>query len=123
GAGNMGSGIAQKMASEGFQVMLVDLDDQKVARGRQLIEKTLNDGVERKIFTPERVREILARIRGTARFEDLGDVDLVVEAVFEEMRVKRDVCAGLDKVCRRDAILATNTSSFAVTDIAAGTAS
>jgi len=123
GAGNMGSGIAQKMASEGFHVTLVDLDDQKVARGLQIIERTLTDGIERKIFTPERVREILSRIRGTTRFEDLADVDLVVEAVFEEIGVKRDVFARLERACRRDAILATNTSSFAVTDIAAGTAS
>src|SRR5262245_34941256 len=85
GAGNMGSGIAQKMASEGFDVVLVDLDEEKVARGRRGIEQTLHDGIERKLFTPDRVREILARIRGTTRFGDLADVDLVVEAVFEEM--------------------------------------
>ena len=123
GAGNMGSGIAQKMASEGFDVLLVDLDEEKVARGLSGIEKTLNDGVERKLFTPERVKDILSRIRGTTRFEDLADVDLVVEAVFEEMRVKREVFARLERACRRDAILATNTSSFAVSDIAAGTSS
>jgi enoyl-CoA hydratase/3-hydroxyacyl-CoA dehydrogenase len=123
GAGNMGSGIAQKMASEGFDVILVDLDEEKVARGLRGIETTLNDGIARKLFTSERVREILARIRGTTKFEDLAGVDLVVEAVFEEMRVKRDVFARLERACRRDAILATNTSSFAVSDIAAGTAS
>jgi len=123
GAGNMGSGIAQKMASEGFDVFLVDLDEEKVARGLRGIERTLNDGVERKLFTPETVKDILARIRGTARFEDLAGVDLVVEAVFEEMGVKRDVFARLEAVCRRDTILATNTSSFAVSDIAAGTSS
>jgi enoyl-CoA hydratase / 3-hydroxyacyl-CoA dehydrogenase len=123
GAGNMGSGIAQKMASEGFDVMLVDLDEEKVARGLRGIEKTLTDGIERKLFTPERVKEILSRIRGTTRFEDLADVDLVVEAVFEDLGVKRDVFARLERACRRDAILATNTSSFAVSDIAAGTTS
>ncbi|HJZ70717.1 MAG TPA: 3-hydroxyacyl-CoA dehydrogenase NAD-binding domain-containing protein [Vicinamibacterales bacterium] len=123
GAGNMGSGIAQKMASEGFQVILVDLDDQKVARGLQTTEKTLHEGIERKLFSPERVAEILSRIRGTTRFEDLADVDLVVEAVFEDMTVKRDVFSRLERACRRDTILATNTSSFAVAGIAAGISS
>ena len=81
GAGNMGSGIAQKMASEGFTVILVDLDEEKVQRGLRGIEQTLTDGIERKLFTPERVKDILSRIRGTTRFADLANVDLVVEAV------------------------------------------
>jgi enoyl-CoA hydratase/3-hydroxyacyl-CoA dehydrogenase len=123
GAGNMGSGIAQKMASEGFDVILVDLDDDKVQRGLRGIERTLHDGVERKLFTSDQVNGILSRIRGTTEFENLKDADLVVEAVFEEMTVKREVFARLEQYCRRDAILATNTSSFAVGDIAAGTAS
>ena len=123
GAGNMGSGIAQKMASEGFDVILVDVDEEKVQRGLHGIEKTLHDGIERKLFTPDQVAAILSRIRGTTRFEDLKDADLVVEAVFEEMGVKRDVFARLERACRRDAILATNTSSFAVSDIAAATTS
>jgi enoyl-CoA hydratase / 3-hydroxyacyl-CoA dehydrogenase len=123
GAGNMGSGIAQKMASEGFDVILVDLDEERVARGLRGIQKTLEDGIERKLFTPETVAGIRSRIRGTTRFDDLAGVDLVVEAVFEEMDVKRDVFARLERACRPDAILATNTSSFAVSDIAAGTRS
>jgi enoyl-CoA hydratase / 3-hydroxyacyl-CoA dehydrogenase len=123
GAGNMGSGIAQKMASEGFDVFLVDLDDEKVSRGIAGIERTLKDGVERKLFTPDAVKEILSRIRATTAFEDLANVALVVEAVFEDIAVKRDVFARLERACRRDAILATNTSSFAVTDIAASTSS
>jgi enoyl-CoA hydratase/3-hydroxyacyl-CoA dehydrogenase len=123
GAGNMGSGIAQKIASEGFDVLLVDLDHEKVERGIRSIEQTLQDGVARKLFTPEGVTAILSRIRGTTKFEDLGNVDLVVEAVFEELNVKHDVFARLERVCRRDAILATNTSSFAVTDIASATTS
>ena len=119
----MGSGIAQKMASEGFTVILVDLDEEKVQRGLRGIEQTLTDGIERKLFTAERVKDILSRIRGTTSFADLANVDLVVEAVFEDIGVKRDVFARLEQACRRDAILATNTSSFAVTDIASGTAS
>jgi enoyl-CoA hydratase/3-hydroxyacyl-CoA dehydrogenase len=123
GAGNMGSGIAQKMASEGLTVILVDLDEDKVQRGLRGIEKTLHDGVDRKIFTAHQAAETLSRIRGTTSFDDLKNADLVVEAVFEDIDVKRDVFARLEAACRSDAILATNTSSFAVEDIACGTAS
>jgi enoyl-CoA hydratase/3-hydroxyacyl-CoA dehydrogenase len=121
GAGNMGSGIAQKMATEGFPVVLVDLDDEKVARGLRIIDKTLKDGVERGIFTAEAARAILTRVTGTSRFEDLAGVDLVVEAVFEDFDVKMNVFRRLDEVCSRRAILATNTSSYSVTDLAAAT--
>ncbi len=117
GAGNMGSGIAQKMASEGFDVTLVDLDDGKVRRGLEIIRTTLAEGVERKIFSPEQAEAIRARIHGTADWSDLSDVDLVVEAVFEDLDVKRSVFERLEEVCRPDTILATNTSSFLVADL------
>jgi enoyl-CoA hydratase/3-hydroxyacyl-CoA dehydrogenase len=121
GAGNMGSGIAQKMATEGFRVVLVDVDDEKVARGVRIIEQTLNDGVARKLFKPDEVSRILQRISSTSRFEDLSDVDLVVEAVFEDFEVKQDVFRRLDRVCKTDAILATNTSSYSVSELATAT--
>lgn len=120
GAGNMGSGIAQKAATEGFPVVLVDLDDEKVARGLAIIDKTLKEGVERKIFAADAATAIRGRISGTADWKALADVDLVVEAVFEDLDVKRKVFARLEEVCRKDAILATNTSSFLVADIARG---
>jgi enoyl-CoA hydratase / 3-hydroxyacyl-CoA dehydrogenase len=122
GAGNMGSGIAQKMATEGFRVVLVDVDDEKVARGVRIIEQTLHDGVARKLFTPEGVSRILQRISGTSRFDDLADVDLVVEAVFEDFEIKKEVFRRLDRVCKSDAILATNTSSYSVGELATATA-
>jgi enoyl-CoA hydratase/3-hydroxyacyl-CoA dehydrogenase len=121
GAGNMGSGIAQKMATEGFAVTLVDLDDQKVARGLGIIEKTLQDGVDRAIFKADEIAAIRGRLRGTSRFVDLADTDLVVEAVFEDLAIKKSVFQQLDEVCRPDAILATNTSSYSVTELAAAT--
>ena len=121
GAGNMGSGIAQKMATEGFDVVLVDVDDAKVERGVHAIRGTLGDAVERRILSPDAADTILARVRGTSRFDDLAEADLVVEAVFEDFDVKKEVFARLDRVCRADAILATNTSSFAVSDLAAAT--
>ena len=119
GAGNMGSGIAQKMATEGFPVVLVDLDDEKVERGLGIIRQTLAEGVERKLFRPEQADEIAGRISGTSNWKDLCDVDLVVEAVFEDLGVKQSVFERLDGVCREDAILGTNTSSFSVTELAA----
>src|SRR6266853_3047248 len=119
GAGNMGSGIAQKMATEGFEVLLLDVDDGKVARGLETIERTLQEAVDRGIMRADRTRAIRDRIRGTARYEDLAAADLVVEAVFEDRALKQDVFRRLEAVCRPDAILATNTSSYLVSDIAA----
>jgi enoyl-CoA hydratase/3-hydroxyacyl-CoA dehydrogenase len=120
GAGMMGSGIAQKFATEGFPVVLVDLDEEKVRRGVEGIRKTLGEGVERRIFKPEQAERILSQIKGTSDWGALADVDLAVEAVFEDQRVKERVFERLEQVCRPDAVLATNTSSFSVTDLAAG---
>jgi enoyl-CoA hydratase/3-hydroxyacyl-CoA dehydrogenase len=121
GAGNMGSGIAQKMATEGYDVVLVDVDDAKVARGVESIRRTVAEGIARGVFSKDAAASILARIRPSTRFADLSDADLVIEAVFEDLDVKREVFGQLDRVCGADAILATNTSSFAVSDIAAST--
>lgn len=118
GAGNMGSGIAQKAATEGFTVVLVDLDDDRVAKGLAIIDKTLSDGVARKIFRPDDAKAIRERIQGTADWSKLQAADLVVEAVFEDLEIKKKVFARLEASCRPDAILATNTSSFLVTDLA-----
>jgi enoyl-CoA hydratase/3-hydroxyacyl-CoA dehydrogenase len=114
----MGSGIAQKMATEGFDVVLVDVDDEKVARGVSTIERTLEDAVNRGIMRADRIAAIRDRVHATSRFDALSDADLVVEAVFEDRALKQDVFARLEAVCRPDAILATNTSSYLVTDIA-----
>jgi enoyl-CoA hydratase/3-hydroxyacyl-CoA dehydrogenase len=114
----MGSGIAQKMATEGFDVLLVDVDDEKVSRGLATIERTLKEAVDRGIMKADRTRAIRDRIRGTARYEDLAPADLVVEAVFEDRSLKQDVFKKLEAVCRPDAILATNTSSYLVSQIA-----
>lgn len=119
GAGNMGSGIAQKIAAEGHPVTLVDLDDDKVARGLGIIRSTLEKGAAKGVFKPAQVEQILGRLRGTSDWRELAEVDLVVEAVFEDLEVKRNVFRRLGEVCRPGAILATNTSSFYVKDLAA----
>ena len=84
GAGNMGSGIAQKIAQEGINVVLVDITDEFVERGLGIIKQLLSEGVERKIFTAGQVEEIFTRITGTTDFNAVADADLVIEAVFED---------------------------------------
>ncbi len=121
GAGNMGSGIAQKIAAEGHPVTLVDLDDEKVERGLGIIRSTLEKGVEKGVFRPEKVEKILGKLHGTSDWSELADVDLVVEAVFEDLEVKRTVFKRLGEVCKPTAILGTNTSSFYVKDVASVT--
>ncbi len=118
GAGNMGSGIAQKIAQEGIPVTMVDIKQEFVDRGMATIKKMLDEGVQRKIFTPEKVAEILGRLTGATDIAAVADADLVIEAVFEDKAVKTDLFERLDKVCEPKTILATNTSSFYVRDFA-----
>jgi len=121
GAGNMGSGIAQKIAQEGLNVVLVDLKDEYVERGLGTIRQMLQEGVARKIFKPEQVDEVFSRIEGTSDFNAAADADLVIEAVFEDKQVKADLFKKLDQICSEKTILATNTSSFYVKEFAAQT--
>lgn len=121
GAGNMGSGIVQKIAQEGIPVVMVDLKEEFVARGLETIRRLLQEGVERKIFKPEQVDQILARVQGTTDFNAVADADIVIEAVFEDKQVKTDLFQRLDRICSPKTILATNTSSFYVRDFAAKT--
>jgi enoyl-CoA hydratase/3-hydroxyacyl-CoA dehydrogenase len=118
GAGNMGSGIAQKMATEGLAVVLVDVDADRVGRGLTTIDRMLAEAVERRVMRADRTAAIRARIRGTTHLDDVADADLVVEAIFEDRELKQDLFRRLDAVCRPDAILATNTSSYLVSEIA-----
>jgi len=118
GAGNMGSGIAQKIAQEGINVVMIDIKDEFVQRGLDTIKTLLGEAVERKIFTPEKVDEIVSRINATTDFNAVADADLVIEAVFEDKQVKADLFKKLDALCEEKTILATNTSSFFVRDFA-----
>lgn len=122
GAGNMGSGIAQKIAQEGLDVVLIDLKDEYVDRGLGIIRQMLQEGVDRKIFKPGQVDDIFARIAGTSDFTAAADADLVIEAVFEDKQVKADLFQKLDQICSEKTILATNTSSFYVREFARQTA-
>ena len=121
GAGNMGSGIVQKTAQEGLSVIMVDMKPEFVERGLNNIRNTLNEAVERKILKPEQVDGIMGRIQGTTDIADTKECDLVIEAVFEDMDVKKKLFADLDEVCEPKTILATNTSSFSVDELARST--
>ena len=118
GAGNMGAGIAQKYATEGFQVTVLDISEEAVARGQKSIEATLEEGVQRKIFRPEKRDQILERLTFTTDKSALKDAALIVEAIFENKEVKQQLFKDLDALCKDDTILATNTSSFFVEDVA-----
>jgi enoyl-CoA hydratase/3-hydroxyacyl-CoA dehydrogenase len=118
GAGNMGSGIAQKIAQEGIDVVFVDIKEEFVQKGLENIKKTLVKAIERKIFTKDQTEQILSHIKGTTNMEEVKDSDLVIEAVFEDIKVKRDLFKHLDKLCKDKTIIASNTSSFSITDLA-----
>ena len=121
GAGNMGSGIVQKTAQEGLSVVMMDIKPEFVDKGLNNIQTTLKEAVERKLFKPDQVTDILSRIQGTTDLTDTKDCDLVIEAVFEDMAVKKDLFVKLDEICRHETILATNTSSFSVEELAQAT--
>jgi enoyl-CoA hydratase/3-hydroxyacyl-CoA dehydrogenase len=121
GAGNMGSGIAQKTAQEGLDVILLDMKQEFVDRGMENIRRTLQNGVSRGIFRPEQVEKIMGRIHPTTEIKDTADCDLVIEAIFEDMNAKCDLFKNLDRECSPRTILASNTSSFSISELAAST--
>tara|TARA_B110000467_G_scaffold165007_1_gene197564 strand:- start:1633 stop:3726 length:2094 start_codon:yes stop_codon:yes gene_type:complete len=122
GAGNMGSGIAQKSAQEAFNVQMVDREEQYVARGRSIIENFLSEAIERRIFSQAEVDATLNRITEVIGVENTAvDTDLVIEAVFEDFDIKTAVFSTLDEVCGEDTILASNTSSLSVNALAEAT--
>ncbi|WP_030488058.1 3-hydroxyacyl-CoA dehydrogenase family protein [Micromonospora chokoriensis] len=121
GAGLMGSGIAQVAAQAGWQVTLRDLDDAATTRGLGGIRKSLEKFAEKGKIEASEVEATLARITPTTDLEAAADADIVVEAVFERLEIKHEVFRALDKICKSDAVLATNTSAIPVTQIAAVT--
>ena len=122
GAGNMGSGIAQKSAQEQFDVQMVDREEQWVERGQSIIANFLDEAIERRIFRENEAEQIKARITGVVGTENVAkDTDLVIEAVFEDFDIKTAVFATLDEVCDEHTILASNTSSLSVNALAEAT--
>jgi 3-hydroxybutyryl-CoA dehydrogenase len=121
GLGTMGAGIAQVSVQAGFETVGREVSAELGARGRATIERYLSRGVEKGRLTEGERDAALGRLCQTTDLADLADCDLVVEAVLEELELKRDVFAELDRVTRPDAILATNTSALSVSEIAEGT--
>jgi 3-hydroxybutyryl-CoA dehydrogenase len=121
GCGLMGSGIAQVSAQSGFSTTVVEASDELLQRGLGNLRRTL-DGLVGRGKMEARIRDdVLGRITGTTRIEDLKDCDLVVEAITENQALKNETFARLDRVCPPSAILASNTSSCNVTAMAAAT--
>lgn len=121
GAGTMGSGIAQVAAASGFNVILRDISDAALDRGFKIIERSLGKLTKKGKLSEEDAKAILGRITKTLELKDMEKADLVIEAAFEKMEVKKELFGELDRVCKPDVVLASNTSSLSITEIAAST--
>jgi 3-hydroxybutyryl-CoA dehydrogenase len=121
GAGTMGSGIAQAFAAKGYEVILRDIKDEFVDKGLAGIQKGLTKLVEKGKMTNEAMEELLSRISGTTDLNMAEDCDLVVEAAVENMEIKKTIFADLDRICKPETILASNTSSLSITEVASAT--
>lgn len=121
GAGTMGSGIAQVFAQNGFEVILRDIDMKFVEKGLGIINKNLQRSVDKGKMTEDEKNEVLNHIKGTVNLEDAKDADLVVEAAIEDMDVKKQIFKELDEICKSETILASNTSSLSITELASAT--
>ena len=121
GAGAMGNGIAQMAAQIGCEVILRDIKEEYVERGMKNIDRFLSKSVEKGKIEAAQKDTILGRIKGTTEMADLKDVDFVIEAVIENLDLKKSVFKELDELCAPHVILASNTSSMSLTEIAAAT--
>lgn len=121
GAGTMGAGIAYACLNAGCEVFLLDNDDKGLERGEATIRTLYEAGVERGKLGKQEMDQGLGRLTTTRSYGDLADADLVIEAVFENMAIKKQVFGTLDAACRQGAILATNTSTLDIDEIAAAT--
>ncbi|MFW5895772.1 MAG: 3-hydroxyacyl-CoA dehydrogenase family protein [archaeon] len=121
GAGTMGSGIAQVAASNGYDVIMRDIEQDFVDRGFQTIRDSLDRFVGNDAITASEADDVVDAITGTTDLSELANADVVVEAAVENMAVKRDIFADLDDVVPDDVVLATNTSTLSITSIASVT--
>jgi len=121
GAGQMGHGITLVAAKAGYKVILCDIKDEFVENGLNKIERFLDKSIERGKMTAEEKKPIINRIKGTTKLQDLKNVDLIIEAIFENIEVKKKLFKDLDKICKKETILASNTSTIPITDLASST--
>ncbi len=120
GAGTMGNGIAQVCAASGIDVVMIDVSDQAVARGVGTISASLDRLIKKEKMTPAEKQEILGRIKGTTDYAALGDRQMVIEAATENLELKKRILKQIDAEVSAETIIATNTSSLSVTELAAG---
>jgi 3-hydroxybutyryl-CoA dehydrogenase len=118
GCGQMGAGIAQVCAQAGYQVIVSEINDELLNKGVKSLESRLGRDVEKGRLSQQDKDSILGRIKGTTDVKDFADRDLVIEAAIENMDLKKKIFAELDKICSKDAILATNTSCLSIIDMA-----
>ena len=121
GAGTMGAGIVQAFAQKGYEVIVRDIKPEFDESGIAGIDKGLSRQVAKGKMTEETKAEILGRISGTTDMNLAADCDLVVEAAVENMKIKKEIFAELDKICKPETILASNTSSLSITEVASAT--
>ena len=121
GTGTMASGIVEVFAKSGYDVVYVGRTDEKVSGVRATIEKSLDKAISRGKLDDNTKAEVLGRLTGSTSREDLADVDLVVEAIAEDLAVKTELFGDLDRICKASAILATTTSSLPITECASAT--
>ncbi len=121
GAGTMGAGIAIAFANSGYPVTLLEISDDALAAGLSRIDGSYEQTIKKGKMTAEKAKSVRSLINGSKDYQDLSNADLVIEAAFEKFEVKRSIFKQLDKVCKKDAILATNTSYLDVANIANAT--
>ncbi len=121
GVGNMGTGIVQTAAQNGFNVVGVDLEDKILQNALKTIDRFMAKSVEKGKLTAEDKAAAFGRIKTSTNVDDLKDADFVVEAVFEMMDLKKQVFKQLDEITRKDVIISSNTSSMSITEIAKAT--
>jgi 3-hydroxybutyryl-CoA dehydrogenase len=121
GAGAMGNGIAQVCAQAGFEVVMRDIADEFVQRGFKTIEGFLSKSVEKGKLSEDDKKKVLGRITGTTNVADMKDADFIIEAVLEDLELKKKVFQEVEGITRPEVILATNTSSMSITEIGAAT--
>ncbi|BES69415.1 3-hydroxyacyl-CoA dehydrogenase NAD-binding domain-containing protein [Marinobacter nanhaiticus D15-8W] len=121
GAGTMGGGIAMNFANVGIPVRLLEVKQEALDKGLAIIRRNYENTAKKGRITQAQVEERMALIQPTLAYEDFGDVDLVIEAVFENMGIKKEIFGTLDKVCKQGAILASNTSTLDIDEIASAT--
>ena len=121
GCGLMGSGIAEVASRSGYETVVRETSDELVAKGRARVEKSTSVGVEKGKLTAAQRGEALGRLRFTTRLEELADCDIVVEAATENPKLKKELFAALDQQCKPETLLASNTSSIPIIELAAVT--